>query len=295
MEISGNNATGRALSSESLSIAANGVDHEETTILVVEDDPTLLSTLSYSLSRLGYRVLLAADGETALATARREVERLDLVLLDVMLPGINGFQVLRHIRSISDVPVLMLSARGEEQDKIDGLELGADDYVVKPFALRELLARVRAAVRRRATPAARPPAVLYRGPLRIEPERRRALIGDQELQLRPKEFGLLLTLGMEPGRVFGRQDLLDEVWGEEIVVDERTVDVHISWLRGKLHDAGAKQEMIKTVYGAGYRFVVPGEPGPDVHGASQDSMRVTPVQSEPDFESLPNEGHSVRR
>jgi DNA-binding response OmpR family regulator len=233
---------------------------EETTILVVEDDPTLLSTLSYNLSRSGYRVLLAADGETALATARREGKRLDLVLLDVMLPGINGFQVLRQIRADSDVPVLMLSARGEEQDRIDGLELGADDYVVKPFALRELLARVRAAVRRRAVPAARPPAVLYRGPLRIEPDRRRALVGDRELQLRPKEFGLLLTLAMEPGRVFGRQDLLDQVWGEEIIVDERTVDVHISWLRGKLHDAGAGFDMIKTVYGAGYRFVVPDSP-----------------------------------
>ncbi|MEA2594862.1 MAG: two-component system, OmpR family, response regulator MtrA [Thermomicrobiales bacterium] len=232
---------------------------EETTVLVVEDDPTLLSTLSYSLSRSGYRVLLAADGETALATARREGMRLDLVLLDVMLPGINGLQVLRQLRVDSDVPVLMLSARGEVQDKIDGLELGADDYVVKPFALRELLARVRAAVRRRAVPAARPPAVLFRGPLRIEPDRRRALAGDRELQLRPKEFGLLLTLAMEPGRVFGRQELLDEVWGEEIIVDERTVDVHISWLRGKLHDAGIREEMIKTVYGSGYRSVVPPE------------------------------------
>jgi DNA-binding response OmpR family regulator len=294
MEILGNNQTERAVSSDNALIAGNGVDREETTILVVEDDPTLLSTLSYSLSRLGYRVLLAADGETAVATARREVERLDLVLLDVMLPGINGFQVLRHVRSISDVPVLMLSARGEEQDKIDGLELGADDYVVKPFALRELLARVRAAVRRRATPAARPPAVLYRGPLRIEPERRRALIGDQELQLRPKEFGLLLTLGMEPGRVFGRQDLLDEVWGEEIVVDERTVDVHISWLRGKLQDAGAKQEMIKTVYGAGYRFVVPGEQGSETVGTAQNSLGVTPVRAEPDLDSLSDEVHPAR-
>lgn len=294
MEISGNNTASRPPSTEGSLFAGNGADREETTILVVEDDPTLLSTLSYSLSRLGYRVLLAADGETALATARREIERLDLVLLDVMLPGINGFQVLRHIRGISDVPVLMLSARGEEQDKIDGLELGADDYVVKPFALRELLARIRAAVRRRATPAARPPAVLYRGPLRIEPERRRALIGDQELQLRPKEFGLLLTLGMEPGRVFGRQDLLDEVWGEEIVVDERTVDVHISWLRGKLHEAGAKQEMIKTVYGFGYRFVVPGDAGSEIYGASSETFGVTPVQGEPDFDSLSNEGHSAR-
>lgn len=229
---------------------------EEATILVVEDDPTLLSTLQYNLLRAGYRVLAASDGETGLSLARGAKGRVDLVLLDLMLPGMNGFQVLRALRSTSDVPVLILSARGEEQDKVDGLELGADDYVVKPFALKELLARVRAAVRRSAAPAARPPSVLYRGILQIEPERRRALVGDREVALRPKEFGLLVALALEPGRVFGRQDLLDAVWGEEIIVDERTVDVHISWLRGKLSDAGAPPSMIRTVYGAGYRFSV---------------------------------------
>jgi DNA-binding response OmpR family regulator len=230
---------------------------ERATVLLVEDDPILLSTLAHNLSREGYRVLTAADGESALTIARLERRRLDLVVLDIMLPGINGFQVLRQIRIDSDVPVLLLSARGEEQDKVDGLELGADDYVVKPFALRELLARVRAAVRRRAVPSARPPAVLYRGNLKVEPERRRAVVGETELQLRPKEFGLLVTLAMEPGRVFGRQELLDAVWGQEIIVDERTVDVHISWLRAKLTDAGMPADVIKTVYGAGYRFVSP--------------------------------------
>jgi DNA-binding response OmpR family regulator len=235
--------------------------HEQATVLIVEDDATLLSTLAYNLSREGYRVLTAVDGETGLALARREMPRLDLVILDIMLPGINGFQVLRQIRADSEVPVLMLSARGEEQDKIDGLELGADDYVVKPFALRELLARVRAGVRRRAVAAARPPAVLYRGALRIEPERRRASVGEHELQLRPKEFGLLVTLAMEPGRVFGRQHLLDAVWGQEVIVDERTVDVHISWLRAKLTEAGMPPDLIRTVYGAGYRFVSPADAG----------------------------------
>lgn len=230
---------------------------EQPTILVIEDDPTLLSTLSYNLLRSGYRVLTASDGEDGLALAKKEIARLDLVLLDLMLPGMNGFQVLRQIRAASDIPVLILSARGEEQDKVDGLELGADDYVVKPFALAELLARVRATVRRRAIPAARPPAVLHRGPLDIEPDRRRAVIGDRELRLRPKEFGLLLTLAMEPGRIFGRQELLDAIWGEEIIVDERTVDVHISWLRGKIADMGVDQEMIKTVYGSGYCFLIP--------------------------------------
>jgi two-component system alkaline phosphatase synthesis response regulator PhoP len=230
---------------------------ESATILIVEDDPTLQSTLTYNLLRAGYRVLSATDGETGLAIANREGTQLDLVLLDIMLPGINGFQVLRRLRMTSDVPVLILSAKGEEQDKIDGLELGADDYVVKPFAIRELLARVRAAVRRSAVPSARPPSVLHRGPICIEPDRRRAVVGSIELSLRPKEFGLLLTLAMEPGKVFGRQELLDAIWGEEIIVDERTVDVHISWLRGKLTDAGVEDDVIRTVYGAGYRFVVP--------------------------------------
>jgi DNA-binding response OmpR family regulator len=250
-------------------------ERESATVLVVEDDPILLSTLAYNLTREGYRVLTAADGEASLEVAQREGNRIDLVLLDVMLPRMNGFQVLRHLRADSDVPVLMLSARGEEQDKVDGLELGADDYVVKPFALRELLARVRAAVRRRAVPSARPPSVLCRGPLHIEPERRRAVVGEHELSLRPKEFGLLVTLAMEPGRVFGRQDLLDAVWGEEIIVDERTVDVHISWLRGKLLDAGIEQEMIRTVYGAGYRFVVP----PELESGGRNSLGQTNQES----------------
>lgn len=230
---------------------------EKSTILVVEDDPTLRSTLSFNLSRQGYRVVLADTGPAALVMIGEHGADLDLILLDVMLPGLNGFQVLRHVRRDYDIPVLMLSARGEEQDKIDGLELGADDYVVKPFALRELLARIRAVVRRRTTPALRPPSVLFRGDLRIEPERRRAEVNGIELHLRPKEFGLLVTMALEPGRVFERQELLDLVWGTDIIVDERTIDVHISWLRGKLQNAGVHQDCIRTVYGTGYRFVVP--------------------------------------
>jgi DNA-binding response OmpR family regulator len=229
---------------------------EQVTVLVVEDDPTLLSTLAFNLRREGYRVLTAADGEAGLALARRELPRLDLVVLDLMLPRLSGLQVLRHLRAESAIPILILSARGEEQDRIDGLELGADDYVVKPFALRELLARVRAGVRRRAVPAAQPPSVLYRGPLRIELERRRVMVGEREVSLRPKEYGLLTTLAMTPGRVFSRQDLLDAIWGQEVIVDERTVDVHISWLRGKLADVGLVG-VIRTVYGTGYRFDAP--------------------------------------
>lgn len=234
---------------------------ESATVLLVEDDPTLRSTLAFNLIREGYEVLTAADGPTALEVVSREGDRLDLVILDVMLPGLNGFQVLRAIRRDFSFPVLMLSARGEEQDRVDGLELGADDYVVKPFALRELLARVRAAVRRKAVISARPPGVLFRGDLRIEPDRRRVTVQENELQLRPKEFGLLVTLAMEPGKVFQRQELLDTIWGTDVFVDERTVDVHISWLRGKLQDAGLASDCIRTVYGAGYRFTVPPDQG----------------------------------
>jgi DNA-binding response OmpR family regulator len=233
------------------------IDGANLTLLIVEDDPNLLRTLTYNLTRAGFRVITASDGEAGLAHAHQLGDQLDLIILDVMLPGMSGFQVLRAIRSNANTPIMMLSARGEEQDKIDGLELGADDYVVKPFALREFIARIRAVSRRRAVPASRPPAILYRGRLTIEPDRRRVYVDDRELPLRPKEFGLLMTLALEPGKIFGRQQLLDLIWGEEIVVDERTVDVHISWLRGKLESAGLSGDFIKTVYGAGYRFAVP--------------------------------------
>jgi len=233
------------------------VDHEKgAQVLLVEDDPTLRSTLAFNLNREGYIVHTADNGVKALDVVAEHGDSLDLIILDVMLPGLNGYHVLRSVRRDLDVPILMLSARGEEQDKIDGLELGADDYVVKPFALRELLARVRAAVRRRAVASAKPPGVLFRGDLRIEPERRRAVVGDTELQLRPKEFGLLVTMALEPGRVFDRQELLDLIWGSDVFVDERTGDVHISWLRGKLNLAGLEDAGIRTVYGAGYRFVL---------------------------------------
>jgi DNA-binding response OmpR family regulator len=249
-------------------MAANATERTEgATVLLVEDDPTLRSTLAFNLIREGYEVMTAADGPSALTIVEREGARLDLVILDVMLPGLNGFQVLRTIRRDHSFPVLMLSARGEEQDRVDGLELGADDYVVKPFALRELLARVRAAVRRKAVLSARPPGVLYRGDLRIEPDRRRVTVRGEEIQLRPKEFGLLVALAMEPGKVFQRQELLDNVWGTDVFVDERTVDVHISWLRGKLQDAGLGQDTIRTVYGAGYRFVIsPDTPSVELPG-----------------------------
>ncbi len=241
----------------------NEQDHDaggQAKVLLVEDDPGLRSTLLFNLSREGYQVYATADGMSAIDIVRESGDNLDLAILDVMLPGANGFEVLRAIRKSHEFPVLMLSARGEEQDRIDGLELGADDYVVKPFALRELLARVRAAVRRNAIPSRRPPRVLFRGPLQIELDQRRALAHGQELHLRPKEFGVLSMMAMEPGRVFHRHELLDQVWGSDVYIDERTVDVHVSWLRGTLNEAGLGTDCIRTVYGAGYRFTVPVSP-----------------------------------
>lgn len=235
------------------------VSGEQPLILLVEDDPTLRSTLVFNLTREGYRVIAAEDGLVGLAAAKEHGHDLSLIVLDVMLPGMNGFQVLRHVRQSLNVPVLMLSARGEERDRVDGFELGADDYVVKPFALRELLARIRSHVRRHVSPAVKPPSMLQRGPLRIEIDRRTATVHGEELHLRPKEFGLLAAIAMEPGRVFSREELLETVWGSDIVVDARTVDVHVSWLRAKLVAAGMCADVIKTVYGAGYRFQETGE------------------------------------
>lgn len=251
------------ISQPSAVLRSNGDGSGEPSILLVEDDPALQTAVAYNLRKEGYRVITADSGERAIALVRSEGSALDLVVLDLMLPGLNGFQVLRAIRQRLSTPVVLLSARGEEQDKVDGLELGADDYIVKPFQLREFLARIHAALRRGPS-VMRPPARLDRGDLRIEPEARRAVVGSTELHLRPKEFGLLLTLAMEPDKVFGRQELLDLVWGRDIIVDERTVDVHISWLRGKLTAAGLSAGGIRTVYGQGYRFESP----PSVHTAA---------------------------
>jgi len=236
-------------------------------ILVVEDDPSLSSTLCYNLRREGYSPIAAADGKTAFDYLKANRDQVDLVLLDVMLPAMPGLQVLRGMRQFSTAPVLILSARGQEQDKIDGLDLGADDYLVKPFALRELMARIRALLRSRPSRPDHVPSVINRGALQIETSARRVLVQGDELLLRPKEFGLLVTLAANPDKVFSRQELLDAVWGEEIVVDERTVDVHVSWLRTKLRQAGLNEEVIRTAYGVGYRFSAM-SPGADQHTES---------------------------
>jgi DNA-binding response OmpR family regulator len=225
-------------------------------VLVVEDDPTLNSALCYNLRRSGFETVPTTDGETALTSFRDRRHDISLIILDLMLPRIPGQHVLRIVRQSSSVPVLIVSARGQEADIVDALDLGADDYIVKPFAIGELMARIRALLRRNS--AARGiSSVVQRGPIRIDSVGLRAWVGDTELSLRPKEFGLLVTMAVTAGKVFSRQELLDSVWGEEVVVDDRTVDVHVSWLRGKLRRAGIGEDPIETAYGSGYRFVTP--------------------------------------
>jgi two-component system alkaline phosphatase synthesis response regulator PhoP len=244
----------------------------------VDDEPALLDAVGYSLRREGYAVSLAATGPEALAAAR--AERPDLVVLDVMLPGIDGLQVCRALRSESTVPILLLSAKGEEVDRIVGLELGADDYLTKPFAMRELLARVRAMLRRarmpiaasngdhRAQPssvveqpagAALEPIVqtdeLTAGDLAVDPARRRVTLAGRLLTLKPKEFDLLHYLVRHPGIVLSRDALLQRVWGYDYPVDTRTVDVHVRWLRQKIEADPSQPRRIETVRGFGYRFV----------------------------------------
>lgn len=225
-------------------------------ILVVDDERILLDTLRYNLSKAGHQVWTAADGESALRVARHE--RPDLVLLDVMLPRIDGFDVCRTLRRESSIPILMLTARDEEVDKVLGLELGADDYLTKPFSMRELMARVKALLRRSeisrsqaADGLARP---LREGPLELDPVSHRATLSDEPLHLKPKEFDLLAFLMGNRGRAFSREQLLQQVWGYDYVGDTRTVDVHIRWLREKVEEDPSNPRLIETVRGVGYRF-----------------------------------------
>ncbi len=220
-------------------------------LLIVEDDDTVRDTLALNLRAEGYEVDIAPDGETGLAMAREGAH--DLVILDVMLPHVDGLTVCRVLRKESDVPIILLTARGTETDKIVGLETGADDYIVKPFSLGELLARVRATLRRGR--AAQPPQTqLVSGDLRLNFLSRRVYRRDQELQLAPREFDLLAMLMRNEGAVLSRDLLLTGVWGDDFVGDVRTVDVHIRWLREKIEDKPSQPRRISTVRGIGYRF-----------------------------------------
>lgn len=219
-------------------------------ILIVEDDATVRETLALNLQAEGYEVHSATDGEAGLALARET--KPDLIVLDIMLPKLDGLTVCRILRRQSQVPIIMLTARGLETDKIVGLESGADDYIVKPFSLGEFLARVRAALRRGQSEIAK--SELVSGDLRVDLLSRRAYLGQKELVLAPREFDLLAVLMRHTGAVLTRDMLLARVWGDDYLGDTRTVDVHIRWLRQKIEEDPSHPEHIITVRGAGYRF-----------------------------------------
>ncbi|MEU5700698.1 response regulator transcription factor [Streptomyces aurantiacus] len=218
-------------------------------VLVVDDDPTVAEVVSGYLDRAGYRVDRAGDGPDALAHAAAHWP--DLVVLDLMLPGMDGLEVCRRLRERGPVPVIMLTARGDEDDRIMGLEVGADDYVTKPFSPRELVLRVESVLRRtRPAATARP---LSAAGLTVDPAARRATKHGAELALTLREFDLLSFLLRHPGRAFGREDLMHEVWGWDFG-DLSTVTVHVRRLRGKVEDDPARPRLIQTVWGVGYRF-----------------------------------------
>jgi DNA-binding response OmpR family regulator len=223
------------------------------TILVVEDDMTLASALRYNLERNGYGCLAAADGGRALDLAKRE--RPSLILLDLMLPGIDGLEVCRRIRSDSTVPIIMLTARVEEVDRVVGLEVGADDYVTKPFSMRELVARVKAALRRaQMQPDGARTRIFEFGPIQVDPARREVRRNGALLALKPKEYELLLFFVRNPRQVFSRDQLLEQVWGYDFAGGGRTVDVHVHWLREKIEDDAARPLYLRTSRGVGYLF-----------------------------------------
>jgi DNA-binding response OmpR family regulator len=229
-------------------------------ILVVEDEPALQETLAYNLTRQGYTVETAGDGQTALETARRL--RPDLIVLDIMLPVLDGYEVCRVLRQEMNAPILMLTARDEEFDRVLGLELGADDYLTKPFSMRELLARVKAHLRRErlireeagAQPAAALTEILRFGNLTLDLTRREILLDGKPLSMKPKEFDLLLYLARHRGQALSRERILEQVWGWDFSGGSRTVDVHVRWLREKIEADPARPSRIVTVRGAGYRF-----------------------------------------
>src|SRR5436190_3214543 len=230
------------------------------TILVVEDETTLRETLADALEAEGFHVLQAADGRAALTQFRSDQP--DLILLDLMLPELSGIEVCRIIRAESGVPIVMLTAKDSELDKVVGLELGADDYVTKPFSLRELSARIRALFRRSeqvAVSDGAAPAILDLGRVQVDLAGHRLLRDGETLAIKPKAFELLAFLLRHPGQAFTRDQLLEHVWGYDYAGETRTVDVHVHWLRSTLEDDAAAPRFIHTVRGVGYVFRRPSE------------------------------------
>lgn len=222
-------------------------------ILLVDDELLITESLTYSLKREGFDVEAVADGLSAIKSV--EENRPDLVVLDLMLPDISGFEVCRRIRAFTTIPVIMLTARGEEIDRVLGLEVGADDYLAKPFSFRELLARIHAMLRRVQLDRQAPqPQLVSMGQINLDPVARRVFKGDQEVQLSAREFDLLAALIKNAGRAMSREELIKLVWGDDWVGDQRTLDVHVRWLRLKIEEDPASPIYIQTVRGFGYRF-----------------------------------------
>jgi len=222
-----------------------------TRILIVEDEASLAEPLAYLLSREGYEVTTASDGTSAVAMFDRVQP--DLVLLDLMLPGMSGTDVCREIRTRSQVPIIMLTAKDTEIDIVVGLELGADDYVTKPYSSRELLARIKAVLRRRVEPEA-DPGVLEAGPVRMDVDRHAVSVDGREVAMPLKEFELLELLMRNAGRVLTRGQLIDRVWGADYFGDTKTLDVHIKRIRSKIETVPSEPRLLVTVRGLGYRF-----------------------------------------
>ncbi|MDF2749195.1 MAG: response regulator transcription factor [Gaiellaceae bacterium] len=227
------------------------------TILLVEDEESITTPLTEALEREGFATRVARTAAEATALGRSV--RPDLVLLDLMLPDGSGFDVCRELRAHSSVPIIILSARGEEADRVIGLELGADDYVVKPFSAREVVARIRAVLRRAGAPASPGDGPIEIGAVRLDPARRSVALGGEALELSRKEFDLLALLMREAGTVVQRERLLDEVWDVNWFGSTKTLDVHVSGLRKKLRDDPADPRYLHTVRGVGFRFVAPDE------------------------------------
>lgn len=232
-------------------------------ILVVEDEPSLQETLVYNLKKQGYIIEAVGDGLLAVEAARKNVP--DLVILDIMLPGIDGFEICKILRKEMSVPILMLTARDDEIDRVVGLEVGADDYLTKPFSMRELMARVKAQLRRtqiirdelekiKTNGQEESHKILAFGDLAIDLTRREVTLGIQVLPLKPQEYNLLVFFAKHRGQMLSREFILERVWGWEYIGDSRTVDVHVRWLRQRIEKDSANPKRIVTVRGGGYRF-----------------------------------------